>query len=491
MLKWIVILVTIAAVAWWTLATDALPEQSEPDESLIYTVERQNVSVGAVESGQLQAVKSHDIRSIRGKIEWVIKEGSEVKQGDKVLVLEVQQYEDQIKTANEEIKKKSDELAFYIDSTETEENITQSWIEDAQIKYDQAKESLRKFKQIDSIKKSNELDKKIEDAEQKLLQARTTVDEKQDKLDESVFIEAAKREKLEQEYKNAQKSIDNTRKTLEAAINEKNLYKSRTYPQELLRFQRDLERAKLEVDKERGRAQQNMVNHHNKIAGIKKQIERQQKNLENATENLGKCEVTAPISGVVIYGDPKSGNQHWIRNNLKAGGQTWKNYTLMTIPDMSKFSVQVPISEHVRGRIAIDCKAQIEIPAIPGLQIEGKLVNISQLAKPRQPGNPASPKVYTGTVELIGHDSRMVSGMTARVELIGEVRENTIAVPVEAIFSEDGKFFCYVKEQDGFTRRDVSLGVMNAFVVEVSEGLQERDVVSLIDPADDVAAVLK
>ena len=491
MLKWLIGIVIVGALAWLLLSSDALPVEEQIDESLLHTVARQNVRVGTVESGQLQAVKSHAIRSIRGNIEWVIKEGSEVKQGDKVLVLEVKQYEDQIKSANEEIKKKQDELAFYIDSTDTEINITQSWIEDAQIKFDQSRESLRKFKQIDSIKKSNELDKKIEDAEQKLLQARTTVDEKQDKLDESVFIEAEKREKLEQEYKNAQKSIDNTRKSLEAAINEKNLYKSRTYPQDLLRFQRDLERAELEVEKERGRAQQAMVNHHNKIANIKKQIERQQKILEKATEDLGKCVVTAPISGVVVYGDPKSGNQHWIRNNLKAGGRTWRNYVLMTIPDMSKFSVQVPISEHVRGRIAVDCKAQIEIPAIPGLQIEGKLVKISQLAKPRQPGNPASPKVYTGTVELIGHDSRMVSGMTARVELIGEVRENTIAVPIEAIFSEDGQFFCYVREKNEFKRRDVDLGIMNAFIVEVLEGLAEQEVVSLIDPADDVAAVIK
>ena len=491
MLKWLVGLLCLGAVIWFAMSGESATEKQEMDDALLYTVERQDVIVGTVESGQLQAVKSHGIRSIRGKIEWVVKEGEEVKEGDKVLVLEAKQYEDQIKNATEELKKKEDELAFYVGSTETEENITQSWIEDAQIKHDQSKEALRKFKQIDSIKKSNELDKKVEDAEQKLIQARDGVDQKQDKLDESVFIEASKREKLEQEFKNAKKSIANSQRALEAAINEKNLYKSRTYPKELLKFQRDLERAKLEVEKEKGRAQQAMVNHHNKIANIKKNIERQQNNLKKAEESLGKCVVTAPISGVVIYGDPKSGNQHWIRNNLKAGGQTWRNYTLMTIPDMSKFSVKVPISEHVRGRIAVGCKAQLEIPAIPGLQIEGKLVEISQLAKPRQPGNPASPKVYTGTVELTGHDSRMVSGMTARVELIGEIKEQIVAAPIEAIFSEDGQFFCYVRDGNEFKRRDVKLGVMNAFVVEISEGIGEGDVLSLIDPADDVAAVLQ
>ena len=396
-----------------------------------------------------------------------------------------------MKAANEEIKKKQEELVFYVDGTETEENITQSWIEDAQIKYDQAKENLRKFKQIDSIKRSNDLDKKIEDAEQKLIQGRSDLDKKQIELDESAFAEADKREKLEKAYGAAQKSIQNTMKQLEAAINEKNLYKSRTYPQDLLKINRDLERALLEVDKEKGRAKQAMVNHHNKIANIKKHIERQEKKLKDAQEALSKCVVTAPVSGVVIYGDPKSGRQHWIRDQLKAGGQAYNGYTLMTIPDMSKFSIQVPISEHVRGRIAVDCKAQIEIPAIPGLRIEGKLIKISQLAKPRQAGNPASPKVYTGTVELLGHDSRMVSGMTARVTLIGESKKDVIAVPIEAIFSDEDTYFCYRKQGDKFVPTTIELGIMNAFIVEVTSGLNEGDVLSLLDPAEDVSAVMQ
>ncbi len=491
MIKWVSICLLIAAGAWWYLSGDVLPEKHQIDEALLYTVERQDISVGTVESGQLQAVKSHGVRSIRGKIEWIIKEGTEVKKGDKVLVLERKQYEDEIKNNTIELKKKEEDLIFYTEATETEENIAQSWIEDAQIKYDEAKEALRKFKQIDSIKKSNELDKKIEDAEQKLTQSRTEFDKKQNKLDESVFVEADVREKLEKEFNAAKTSITNTLKQLEAAINEKNLYKSRTYPKEMLKRQRDLERARLEVDKEKGRAKQAMVNHKNKLTNLEKQIEQYKRRLTKATEALGKCEVTAPVSGVVIYGDPKAGNQHWIRRELKAGGNAYRNYTLMTIPDMSKFSVQVPISEHARGRIAVGCKAQIEIPAIPGLMIEGVLQSISQLAKPRQRNNPSSPKVYTGTVELTGHDSRMVSGMTARVTLIGETKEAIIAVPIEAIFSEDGAYFCYVKDAEEFIRRDVKLGIMNAFVVEIAEGIKEKDVVTLIDPAEDLTSVMQ
>ena len=478
------IILAVAAALWWFMGTATVADAGQQSDLMLHLVKRQRLEISTVESGQLQAVKSHGVTADRGKIEWLIKEGDEVKAGDKVIELDANQFEEQIKKADTDIKLKKEDLEFLIANFPTEENIAQSWIEDARLKHETARESLRKFMQVDSFKNINKHEKAIEESEQKLDQALADLDKKQIQLDDSVFVEASVRARYEKEFQTVSKSVSTTRNQLEAATNERNLYKSRTYPKELKKLKRELERAELEVEKEKGRSRQSLANYKNKIANTEAQIERLEKQRNKAADSLKRCIVTAPVSGVVIYGDPKAGNQRWIRQNLKAGGQTYANYTLMTIPDMSQFSVQVPISEHARGRIAVGCQAEIEIPAIPGLLVKGSLTNISQLAKPRQSGNPSSPKVYTGTVELSEHDSRMVSGMTARVTLIGEIVDDALCVPVEAVFAEEGAYYCYVQRGNQAERQDIKLGRMNVFLVEVVSGLSEGDTVYVVEPTD-------
>lgn len=481
MIKWLLMITVLGAGSgWWFMQQETASAGSTMPEALIYEVQRQNLSIGTVESGQLQAVKSHKITSERGKIKWIIKEGEEVREGDRLMVLETKETEEQLKKVDENIVKQKDELDFLVRNTGTEESIAQSIIDDALLKLDQAREALRKYKQVDSIKKSNDLDKRVEEAERNLEQAAQEWDDKQRELDESVFVEAGKRERLEKEYAAAEKKLSNVQRQIEAAVNEKALFKSRTYPKEIERLQRALERAELEVEKEQGRARKGLIQHNNKIASIEQQIKRLEKQKEHHQKSLDHSVISAPVDGVVIYGDPGRGN--WIKRELKVGGTAYSGYTLMTIPDMSRFSVQMPVSEHARGRVAVGCEAQVEVPAIPGLLLKGHLKSISQMAKPRNPGVPGSPKVYTGLVELDDHDERMISGMSTKVTLIGEVRDDVIAVPLEAVFSEDDDYYCFVEEQDSFVRRSIKLGVMNAFMVEVCEGLSEGETVCLVHP---------
>lgn len=481
----IVILVILGAVVWFF--TQGSGDNTHAiHKNGLHVLRQQTLVIATVEKGYLQAVKSHAITASRGKIEWVIKEGAEVQEGDKILELDATQITERIKNYDTNIDSTEKELALKKGGLNTEKDIAQSWIDDAIIKHEQAQEALKKYRNIDGLKNMKKYDSTVEDNEDKLIQTQADITKKQTELDDSAFVDASVRTRLEKEYKNLHKKMKTQRTQLSTSINDRSTYKSKTYPEELSKLTRTLERVNLDVDRARARAEQSIVSFHSKMENLQTKIDRAKKRLKDEKERLKHCIIRAPAPGFVIYGDPKSDYQYRIRQQLKAGGQTWSNYTLMTIPDMSKFSLQVSISEHARGRVGVGSRAEIEIPAIPGLKLTGALTHVSQLAKFRQADNPSSPKVYTGTVELNEHDSRMVSGMTAKVTLIGEVIEDVLSIPIEAVFSEENKRFCYVWKHNTFEQRVIELGAINEFYAQVTSGLQAGESVCLFEPATDL-----
>ena len=59
-----------------------------------------------------------------------------------------------------------------------------------------------------------------------------------------------------------------------------------------------------------------------------------------------------------------------------------------------------------------------------------------------------------------------------------------LAVPLEAIRSVEGKKICYVAHEESLERRPVELGQDTTALVEITDGLQEGELVVLNPPSD-------
>ena len=76
-------------------------------------------------------------------------------------------------------------------------------------------------------------------------------------------------------------------------------------------------------------------------------------------------------------------------------------------------------------------------------------------------------------------------GMTANLSIPLISAGNVLAVPLGAVFSNQGERFAWVKKAEGgFERRPVNLGVADYDYVEVTKGLNEGDEVSLVTPTE-------
>jgi len=87
------------------------------------------------------------------------------------------------------------------------------------------------------------------------------------------------------------------------------------------------------------------------------------------------------------------------------------------------------------------------------------------------------------TVQINESEPRLRPGMTAAIEIQVERRDQTLRVPLEAVFERDGRHLCYVATRRGLVAREVVLGPSNRDFVVVEKGLRKGDRVALRDPA--------
>jgi multidrug efflux pump subunit AcrA (membrane-fusion protein) len=87
------------------------------------------------------------------------------------------------------------------------------------------------------------------------------------------------------------------------------------------------------------------------------------------------------------------------------------------------------------------------------------------------------------TVTLAGEDRRLRPGMTARVTIEAGMADDTLFVPIHAVFNDGTESYCYRLASPGaYHRRTVVTGRQNEDLVEIVSGLAEGDKVSLLKP---------
>ncbi len=104
-------------------------------------------------------------------------------------------------------------------------------------------------------------------------------------------------------------------------------------------------------------------------------------------------------------------------------------------------------------------------------KINGKLITSSTVTSTEQPG-------YIPVYFSFDNDGNAIPGTFAEIYLIGAPRQGIIALPVDAVTEQQGKYYVYVKLDDEcYEKRLVTLGNSNGSEIEIRSGLSNNDVV--------------
>lgn len=201
--------------------------------------------------------------------------------------------------------------------------------------------------------------------------------------------------------------------------------------------------------------------------------------LEEAEKQLERTVIRAPQAGLAVL---KETYREGELRKPRIGDTVLRNQPLLFLPDITEMMAKVLIREVDLHKISVGKPAEVKVDAYPDLVLEGKVSFIGVLAERRQEVR-GGEKYFRVHVDISGFDERLRPGMTSRVRIIAlERTAKALTLPIQAVFLEEERAYCYVVRGDGFEKREVSLGPRNESFVQILSGLAKGERVCLSRP---------
>jgi HlyD family secretion protein len=203
----------------------------------------------------------------------------------------------------------------------------------------------------------------------------------------------------------------------------------------------------------------------------KLRTDRQRERLEKLRRQVELCTIRAPHDGFVIYAsDPRR------QIIVEEGIPVRQHQQLFYLPDLSDMEVVALLNESNVNDVRAGMRVEVEVEGMPNQFMKGRVTKVAQLALPMWW---TDVRYFEGTIKLEAPVPGLKPGMTAQVAVEMPERENVLAVPSEAVTSDDGQNVCFVIRGDDLERREVKLGQVTREMAEVTDGLNEGEQVVL------------
>ena len=194
-----------------------------------------------------------------------------------------------------------------------------------------------------------------------------------------------------------------------------------------------------------------------------------------AKANLARTRLTAPFDGVIaeINGE--------LNEYLTPSPPGIATPPAVDLIDNACFYVTAPIDEVDAPEIAPGMRARVSLDAFGDRRFDGKVRRIAPYVLDREK------QARTVDVEVEFTDPedirQLLAGYSADVEIILDVRSDTLRIPTEAVL--DGKrVFVYLTDRKAIKERTLKSGISNWDYTEVISGLQaDEQVVVNVDRA--------
>ncbi|HEY3412059.1 MAG TPA: efflux RND transporter periplasmic adaptor subunit [Armatimonadota bacterium] len=156
---------------------------------------------------------------------------------------------------------------------------------------------------------------------------------------------------------------------------------------------------------------------------------------ERQRNNYAKMRIFSPIDGIVTTVEAKVGE------TVTAGFQT---PTLLTIADLSRTQVDVPVDETDIGTLKVGQKAKVNVDAFPNHPLAGRVVKVASDTIAN-----ATVVSYNITVAIDKADVPLKPKMTAKVEVDTGLVRNALVVPLDAVKTSKDNDVVYVPKTPG------------------------------------------
>lgn len=196
------------------------------------------------------------------------------------------------------------------------------------------------------------------------------------------------------------------------------------------------------------------------------EIEKIYRKIDKVTELTSKMMVTAPTDGMVAYVNYRAGDQ------ITANDQSdqW-SLMLMDVYNTDEMNIYTTVSDLDVLYVSQDAPVTVTVDALPGETFDGKVMRLDQYT------DRDGKTVYNVQISVEGREG-LRPGMNTNCFVDSGESLDTLLVPIEAVFEENGKQKVEILVGENQVEIiDIETGLMNDMYVEVLSGLEEGQLV--------------
>ena len=232
---------------------------------------------------------------------------------------------------------------------------------------------------------------------------------------------------------------------------------------------------------------------------VLEQVEQARAVLKQAKDDLSKTTIYTPMAGTISELNKEVGEI--------ALGSQFQEDVIMVVSNLSGMEALVNVDENDIVSVALRDSAKIEVDALPNKVFHGEVSEIASSAKITGAGSTDQKTEFEVKISIFDPGEYLRPGMTASSDIITEIRENGIGVPIQCVtvrtleqlkkkeakngantgaadslsqpdYSPDKDGFVsvvFVVERSKVRARQVKTGIQSESHIEIVEGLDEGE----------------
>jgi len=446
--------------------------QADEEKPFTVAVTPGKFDVFVIESAQLDARQSvtlaSELPSNKGKIIWLVEEGTYVKAGDLVARFDPAPFEEDLANLNRDHDDGEAALAQAEAELQIQIRAGRDTVEQNEYAVRVAELKLRNLIDADQPLRITAAESERQSARIALEQARQEHEAQQEMIKEGFGSESMLKEAAahEQEQKNA----------VDLATQKLRLLKEVILPAEVRQAELEVENHKRELENSRQMRLHKLAKQNNVLARLRNQLASLESSQHHAEELLARTEIHAPVQGFVIYKSIPVGNE---RRKVRVGDSVWNRHGFIVLPDMSAMVGHVNIREQSIGKLAVGQPVTLKPEAYPELVLNGHIDLVGTLV---DDAVNRDENFFHVRIALDNVDPRLRPGMRAQAAILTDSFADVLRVPIETVFYSDGKAVCFIWDDDEARPQPVQLGPSDGKYVVVEQGLEAVQQVLLTRP---------
>ena len=440
-------------------------------------VERGPLTISVINSG---TIHSRDKLIITCELEgrsiltWMIDEGTNVQTGDLLAEFDADEIIEDFE--QQEVRAVNAETAYEVarEKVKITEGDCEAAELDCEVELELAQMELEKYRQGDYPQQVRQIEADIALASEEVQRAAEKVEWSQ-RLAEEDYLTRTELQADQLALK--RKQID-----LEMAQTKMNLLTNYTVREKRALLDSNLRKAERKFERVRWQNMSSLRTANAQLFAREREYYQATSRLEKIRFEIDKSKIYAPTNGFILHASTVKMRKRWWTRPLTVGSEVSKREELIYMPLESGMVVEMMIPEASLNKVFERMPAKVKIDAFPGRVFKGTLGRIGILPDAASAQLNPGLKLYKCEVECNFKDVIVRPGMSCDVELITEVHEDALYLPVQCVVRVDDQPRVYVQEGNGYVPRNVEIGLDNNTMVHILGGVEKGEVVMLAPP---------